>query len=103
MASDSNSVATAAEKRKKALDLRRAGWSFEGIATEVGYANKGSAHRAVKQGIAAITRESATELLELELSRLDRKHVAAPRRLADGAARGLMGSTYVKATYRLVA
>ncbi|MBD8219671.1 hypothetical protein IFU40_13615 [Microbacterium sp. CFBP 13617] len=71
MASDTESVATAAEKRKKALDLRRAGWSFEDIAAEVGYANKGSAHRAVKQGIAAITRESATELIELELSRLD--------------------------------
>jgi len=71
MASDTESVATAAEKRKKALELRRAGWSFEDIAAEVGYANKGSAHRAVKQGIAAITRESATELIELELSRLD--------------------------------
>lgn len=71
MASDTNSKATAAEKRKKALELRRAGWSFEDIATEVGYANKGSAHRAVKQGIADITRESATELLELQMSRLD--------------------------------
>lgn len=71
MASDTNSKATAAEKRKKALDLRRAGWSFDDIAAEVGYANKGSAHRAVKQGIADITRESASELLELELSRLD--------------------------------
>jgi len=71
MASVTESVATAVEKRKRALELRRAGWSFEDIAAEVGYANKGSAHRAVKQGIAAITRESATELIELELSRLD--------------------------------
>lgn len=71
MASDTASKATAAEKRKMALDLRRAGWSFDDIAKEVGYANKGSAHRAVKQGIADITRESATELVELELSRLD--------------------------------
>jgi hypothetical protein len=71
MASDTNSKATAAEKRKQALDLRRAGWTFEDIANEVGYANKGSAHRAVKQGIADITRESATELVELELARLD--------------------------------
>ena len=71
MASDTGSKATAAEKRKKALDLRRAGWSFDDIAAEVGYANRGSAHRAVKQGIADITRESANELLELELARLD--------------------------------
>lgn len=71
MASDTNSRAAAAEKRKKALELRRAGWSFDDIAAEIGYANKGSAHRAVKQGIADITRESATELLELQMSRLD--------------------------------
>lgn len=71
MASDTASKMTAAQKRKKALDLRRAGWSYDDIAEEIGYANKGSAHRAVKQGIADITRESATELLELELSRLD--------------------------------
>lgn len=63
--------ATAAQKRKQALDLRRAGWSFEDIAAEVGYANKGTAHKAVKQAIADITRESAKELLELELTRLD--------------------------------
>jgi hypothetical protein len=63
--------ATAAEKRKQALDLRRAGWAFEDIAAEVGYTNKGSAHRAVQQALRDITRESATELLELELLRLD--------------------------------
>lgn len=63
--------ATAAEKRKEALDLRRAGWSFDDIARQVGYTNKGSAHRAVKQALQDITRESATELLELELLRLD--------------------------------
>lgn len=71
MASDTASKATAAEKRKQALDLRRAGWTFEDIAAEVGYANKSGAARAVKQGIADITRESASELLELELARLD--------------------------------
>lgn len=62
---------TAAEKRKKALDLRRAGWSFDDIAADVGYASKGAAHNAVRIAIKDITRESATELLELELSRLD--------------------------------
>ncbi len=71
MASDTASKATAAEKRKQALDLRRAGWTFDDIAEAVGYANKGSASRAVKQALADITRESATELLELELTRLD--------------------------------
>jgi hypothetical protein len=84
MASDTNSKATAAEKRKQALDLRRAGWTFDDIAKEVGFANKGSAHRAVKQGIADITRESATELLELELARLDDLMAGAYEAARDG-------------------
>ena len=71
MANATEVKATAAEKRKQALELRRAGWSFEDIATEVGYSNKGTAFKAVKTAIADITRESVTELLELELARLD--------------------------------
>ena len=71
MANATEVKATAAEKRKLALDLRRAGWAFDDIAAEVGYSNKGTAYKAVKQAIAEITRESATELLELELARLD--------------------------------
>lgn len=84
MGSDTPSKATAAEKRKQALDLRRAGWSFEDIAKAVGYANKGSAHRAVKQGIADITRESAQELLELELARLDDMFAGFYEKARDG-------------------
>ncbi len=71
MGNETNRRATAAEKRKQALDLRRAGWSYDDIATEVGYAGKGAAHNAVRIAIQAITRESATELVELELTRLD--------------------------------
>ena len=71
MANATERRAAAAEKRKLALDLRRAGWGFDDIAAEVGYSNKGTAYKAVKQAIAEITRESATELLELELARLD--------------------------------
>lgn len=84
MASDTNSVATAAEKRKQALDLRRAGLSFEEIAEAVGYGNRGSAHRAVKQGIKDITRESASELVELELLRLDDMFAGFYEKARDG-------------------
>lgn len=76
--------ATAAEKRKQALDLRRAGWSFDDIAAEVGYANRGTAHKAVKQAIADITRESAQELLELELARLDDLQAGAYEKAREG-------------------
>jgi hypothetical protein len=71
MGNETNRRATAAEKAKQALELRRAGWSYDDIAEEVGYANRSVAYKAVKRAIAAITRESATELLELELTRLD--------------------------------
>ncbi len=52
MANATEVKATAAEKRKLALDLRRAGWAFDDIAAEVGYSNKGTAYKAVKQAIA---------------------------------------------------
>lgn len=84
MANATDRKATAAEKRKQSLDLRRAGWSFEDIAAEVGYANKGTAYKAVKQAIADITRESATELLELELARLDDLQAGAYEKARDG-------------------
>ncbi|WDH77914.1 hypothetical protein PTQ19_10310 [Microbacterium esteraromaticum] len=71
MVNETDRRATAAEKRKQALDLRRAGWGYQEIADEVGWANKGTAHTQVQKAIKEITRESATELLELELSRLD--------------------------------
>lgn len=84
MGNETNRRATAAEKRKMALDLRRAGWSYDDIASEVGYANKGGAFKAVKQGIADITRESANELLELELARLDDLQAGAYDKARDG-------------------
>lgn len=71
MGNETERRATAAEKAKQALELRRAGWSYDDIAEEVGYANRSVAYKAVKRSIAAITREPAAELLELELARLD--------------------------------
>ena len=71
MANETDRRATAAEKRKQALELRRAGWGYQEIADEVGWANKGTAYTQVQKAIKEITRESAKELLELELERLD--------------------------------
>lgn len=71
MGNETNRRATAAEKRKQALELRRAGLTYDDIAAAVGYANKSVAYKSVKAAIADITRESAQELLSLELERLD--------------------------------
>jgi hypothetical protein len=36
------------EKRRRAAELRRAGWTWDAVAEEVGYSSRGSAHAAVK-------------------------------------------------------
>lgn len=68
---------TAAEKRAEALELRALGYSYQAIAEEVGYGNKGSAHRAVAQALRDIPREQAEQARELELGRLDDLQMAA--------------------------
>ncbi|MDF1565280.1 MAG: hypothetical protein P1V51_19745 [Deltaproteobacteria bacterium] len=61
----------AAHKRRKALELKKAGYTYEIIAQQVGYADRGAAHKAVQTALREITREPAEELLELQLQRLD--------------------------------
>lgn len=62
---------SAAEKRRQAVELRKAGATFEEIAQAVGYSNKGTAYRAVEQALKDAVREPARELIELEVQRLD--------------------------------
>lgn len=62
---------TAAEKRRKALQLRKGGASYEAIARQVGYANKGGAHRAVMQELQELPKDAAQDVMALELERLD--------------------------------
>lgn len=71
MANATERRATAAEKAKQALELRRAGWGYQEIADEVGFSNKGTAYKVVQKALAEIPRESAKALLDLELERLD--------------------------------
>jgi len=60
-----------AERRRKAVELRKAGASFDDIAVQCGYKDRSGAYRAVKAALKDITREPAEELLTLELARLD--------------------------------
>lgn len=62
---------TAAEKRARAVELRKAGATFEEIATAIPYANKGTAYKAVEQALREAVREPAQQLIELEVQRLD--------------------------------
>lgn len=64
----------AAERLAKALNLRRAGASYEQIARECGWASKGTAHRAITAAMAkqaTETAESAEAMRAMEGERLD--------------------------------
>lgn len=73
----SNPAAIArADQTAKALELRKAGLTFEKIAGQCGYKNAQLAHRAVSRAIRAIPKEAADEVRSLELERLDRLTLA---------------------------
>lgn len=67
--------AKTAERRRQAIELRLAGVNWETIAAQLGYADKGSAHkdvtRALETSVAAMGQNAAV-LRETELQRLDR-------------------------------
>lgn len=66
----SNKVASH-ERKLQALELRKAGVSFQAIADALGYRSASGAFAAVKAALKTTLREPANELRELELARLD--------------------------------
>jgi hypothetical protein len=78
----------AAEKRRQAVELRKAGATFEEIAQAVGYGSKGAAYRAVETELRNAVREPVRELIELETARLD----LMLRALWPSVARGQLGA-----------
>lgn len=61
----------AREKARQALELRKAGLSYEAIAARVGWSAKSTAYHAIGKALDAITREPAKRVRSLELERLD--------------------------------
>lgn len=61
----------AAERAAQAADLRAQGWTYQRIADELGYSNKSAALGAVRKALAAIGKERAEKLYELERERLE--------------------------------
>jgi hypothetical protein len=72
----SRAMLDAAAKQARALELRKAGYSFDSIAARLGYANGGGAYKAVEAGLKATLQEPADELRQLEIERLDTMLVA---------------------------
>lgn len=63
---------SALDKQKKALELRKAGVSYESIASVLGYKSASGAHRAVGAALKKTLQEPADDLRNLELERLDK-------------------------------
>jgi transcriptional regulator len=62
---------SAIEKQLSALEMRKAGLTYQRIADNLGYANPTGARKAVVAAMKKTLREPADEVRELELARLD--------------------------------
>lgn len=58
------------ERRRKAIEMRRANATYEQIAQTLGYAQRANARRDIHTALEEITKEPAEELLAEELDRL---------------------------------
>ena len=63
--------AAAAQRALQALDLRKAGVSYEQIARACGYASRSGAYQAVQRELQRTMQEPADDVRQLELMRLD--------------------------------
>ncbi len=61
----------AREKQNQALELRKAGATYNEIAQALGYYNSGGAKKAVDAAMARVVVESSKEIILLDLQRLD--------------------------------
>lgn len=68
----SKETAAAKIKAAKAVELRMEGKTFDEIAQEAGYNSRQAAHDAVKRALELTVREPATEMIKLDLERLDK-------------------------------
>ncbi|MEV0915435.1 hypothetical protein AB0I93_14340 [Streptomyces sp. NPDC049967] len=66
-----------AEREAEAARLRSRGWTYQRIADELGWSNKGDAHHAVQKVLRDTVQEAGDDLRALELTRLDALYVAA--------------------------
>ena len=76
--------ALAAARRVRAVELRTAGHTYDQIATELGYANRGTVYRVVANALETQTVEAVENLRSLEVERLDMIQVAVWQKAMDG-------------------
>jgi len=78
-----------AEKRRRALELRKAGADYEAIARQVGYASGSGAFKAIQAALKDVVREPAEEVRTIELERLDRIMLGLWKQATSGDARAV--------------
>ena len=76
--------ALAAARRARAVELRTAGRTYDRIAAELGYANRGTVYRVVAEALKAQTMDAVGELRSLEVERLDHVQLAMWQKAMDG-------------------
>ena len=75
--------ANAAERARRALELRKAGATYDAIARQVGYANRNGAYQAIQRELQRTLQEPADDLRMLEVERLnDLYRAMAPKALS---------------------
>ena len=77
-----------AERQRQALEMRKAGATYEQIAKALKFADRSNVRKAVQSALQAIIKEPAEEVLQLELQRLDAMIVGlwAKAKTGDGQA-----------------
>lgn len=58
-------------REAEALELRSQGRTYDDIATELGFSNRGAAHKAVQRALLATIRQPAEVLRTLQMERLE--------------------------------
>src|SRR5688500_3921734 len=76
--------ALATARRARAVELRAQGWTYQDIAQELGYANRGTVFRIVGNALASQERLAVDELRSLEVERLDALQVGIWQRAMEG-------------------
>jgi hypothetical protein len=75
---------SALDRQRSALELRKAGATFEAIARQLGYASGSGAQKAVRAALKITLRAPAAELRDLECERLDALLLGLWQRAAAG-------------------
>jgi hypothetical protein len=77
------------DRKLQALELRKAGATYQVIADRLGYRGPSGAHKAVVAALKATLREPADALRELEVARLDAALLAIWRNVQGGDYRAI--------------